>query len=157
MKNKICFMFGNHDTPCSVRELLEGSVELHIVDDGVTDFVVGQYGNFDRMAATVVMNLKKQYPYVRLILLTPYYPAEVPEGFDGSLFPEGQEFVPKQIAIVTANRYMVDHADHIICYVTHRGNSLLLYSRAEKRAEKGEVKIEELHSSGLWIQRYLDR
>lgn len=156
MESKICFMFGNHDTPSSARELLEGSVELHIIDDGVAEFIVGQYGNFDRMAAAVVMDMKKKYPHIKLTLLTPYYPTEVPEGYDSSLFPEGQEFVPKPIAIVAANHYMIDNADHVICYVTHRGNSLLLYSRAEKREKKGELKIEELYSSGLWIKSNLD-
>lgn len=156
MNNQICFMFGNRDTPPEAREFIEGSVELHIVDDGVTEFIVGQYGNFDRMAASVVMEMKQKYPHVRLTLLTPYYPTEVPEGFDGSIFPEGLEYIPKQIAIVAANHYMIDHADYVICYVTHNGNALLLYGRAERRAEKGELRIEELHSAGEWIKRYLN-
>lgn len=43
---KSCFCFGNHDAPDRIMELIESSVDLHILDDGVTEFIVGNHGNF---------------------------------------------------------------------------------------------------------------
>ena len=47
MERKTCFFIGHRDTPESVRPLLDETVERHIAEYGVTDFVVGHYGRFD--------------------------------------------------------------------------------------------------------------
>ena len=49
--NKICFFIGHRDTPQDVFPRLEAAVERHICTCGVAEFVVGNRGNFDRMAA----------------------------------------------------------------------------------------------------------
>ena len=96
---KSCFFIGSHDAPERIKELLEGSVELHIIDDGVTDFYVGQYGNFDKMAARTVIAAKEEHPHIRLFLVNPYpfgKKHELPKGFDSFFYPEGLEQVPKR-------------------------------------------------------------
>ena len=102
-------------------------VEEHIVQYGVTEFLVGQYGAFDRMAAKAVIQLKEKYPDVTLTLLLPYHPGErkveLPDGFDGSLYPEGQETVPKRLAIVRANQYAVKHSGYLIAYAWQPGSN----------------------------------
>ena len=94
---------------------------------GVTEFLVGQYGAFDRMAAKAVIQLKEKYPDVKLTLLLPYHPGErkveLPDGFDGSLYPEGQETVPKRLAIVRANQYAVKHSGYLIAYAWQPGSN----------------------------------
>ena len=88
-------------------------VEQHILEYGVTEFIVGHYGGFDRLAASAVKEAKRFYPEVKLTLLLSYHPAErpipTPDGFDGTFYPPGMESVPRKIAIVRANRYVVDH------------------------------------------------
>ena len=59
---KSCFCFGNHDAPDRIMELIESSVDLHILDDGVTEFIVGNHGDFDQMVAQTVMKAKKFIP-----------------------------------------------------------------------------------------------
>jgi len=102
----ICFFIGHRDAPESLRESLLAEVERHITEYGVTEFVVGGYGWFDSMAAWAVKEAKKRYP-VKLLLLLPYHPAlrptAPPEGFDGTFYPPGMEYVPKRAAIVRAN------------------------------------------------------
>ena len=94
---------------------------------GVTEFLVGQHGTFDQMAARAVIQLKEKYPVVKLTLLLPYHPGErkveLPDGFDGSLYPEGQETVPKRLAIVRANQYAVKHSGYLIAYAWQPGSN----------------------------------
>lgn len=121
-------------------------VEQHITQQGVTEFFVGHYGAFDRMAAKAVMEAKKEHPGIRLLMLLAYHPAErpikAPEGFDCTFYPSGMEKVPRKFAIVRANCYMVDHADYLIAYVRHpAGNSKNLVEYAKKREAKNLLSI----------------
>ena len=110
-----CFFIGHRDAKDSLLPALIAEVERHIIDCGVTEFVVGRYGQFDFLAAKAVKKLKERYPNILLTYLRPYHPAdrpeETPKGFDGSFYPPGMDRVPKRLAIVRANRYMVDHSD----------------------------------------------
>ena len=78
---------------------------------------------FDKLAARAVIDAKKAHPEVTLTLLLPYHPAErpieVPQGFDGTYYPPDMERVPRRVAIIRANRYMVDHVDYLIAYAWH--------------------------------------
>lgn len=117
---KTCFLIGHRDVPGELRERLAKAIDEAIVRDGVTEFMVGQYGAFDRMAAGCLVEAKKNHPELRLVLLLPYHPAErpvaLPAGFDGSFYPPGMERVPRRLAIVRANEYMARHCDVLICY-----------------------------------------
>ena len=117
---KTCFLIGHRDAPIVLQENLEKTITAAITDYGVTEFVVGQYGAFDRMAAGSLVEAKKAHPELRLVLLLPYHPAErpvaLPRGFDASFYPPGMEKVPRRLAIVRANEYMARHCDVLICY-----------------------------------------
>lgn len=43
-----CFFIGHWEAPCTLRPALEEAVERHITTLGVTEFLVGGYGAFDR-------------------------------------------------------------------------------------------------------------
>ena len=75
-----CFFIGHRDAPERVMESLTAAVERQIVEYGVTAFVVGQYGAFDRMAARAVREAKQRHPEVSLTLLLPYYRPEKTDG-----------------------------------------------------------------------------
>ena len=116
-----CFFIGHHNAPESVRLMLDEAVERHITDYGVTRFLVGHYGAFDAMAASAVIRAKQKHPDVELLLLLPYHPTERPAeltaGFDGSYYPEGMERVPRRLAIVRANEYVIRHVcDYLVAY-----------------------------------------
>lgn len=141
-----CFFIGHRDAKDSLLPTLIAEAEHHIVDYGVTEFVVGRYGQFDFLAAKAVKRLKGQYPNVLLTYLRPYHPAdrpeETPKGFDGSFYPPGMERVPKRLAIVRANRYMVEHSDFLIAYVWHpANNSHELVEYAKKRERRGLIRV----------------
>ena len=133
---RTCFFIGHRDAPESIYERLLATVEHHISEYGVTDFVVGRYGSFDRLAARAVMEAKQHHSDVTLTLLMPYYRADtepLPDGFDASLFPDGLETVPKRAAILRANQYMIHHCDYLIVYdAGHIGNTRKLVADARK-------------------------
>ena len=118
-----CFFIGHREAPDSLLPQLSAAVERHIMELGVTEFVVGIYGWFDSMAARTVRATKKHYPEVTLTLLLHYHPYDrpipTPDGFDGTFYPPGMETVPKRAAIIRANRYMVEHSDYLIAYAWH--------------------------------------
>ena len=149
MKKKICFFIGHREASEKIYSLLYAAVEDHIVRCDVKEFIVGQYGGFDHLAVRAVKAAKHSYPEVTLTLLVPYHPQErailVPDGFDSTLYPSGMEKAPRKIAIVRANRYMVDHADYLIAYAWHSAsNAMKVLEYARKRERKGLIQIAEI-------------
>ena len=69
-----CFFIGHRYAPSELRPRLDAEIERHIVDYGVSEFVVGHYGDFDRMAAAAVRSAKQRHPALRLTLPLPYCP-----------------------------------------------------------------------------------
>lgn len=135
---KSCFFLGHRDTPESIRAALDEAIERHITEYGVTEFFVGHYGRFDRMAQTALVQAKARHLEISIHLLIPFHPTErpvsAPDGFDGTFYPPGMESVPRQLAIIRANRYMIDHCDYLIAYVWHAAsNTRELLEYAEKR------------------------
>ena len=144
---KCCFMFGHSTTPYDTIALIEAAAERQYKEQGIRTFIVGNRGSFDSYAATAIKHLKQKYDDVSLLLLLAYHPAERPvqlsEAFDGSYYPP-LEGVPRQYAIVRANKYMVDAADSIICYVNQIGNTRKLLEQAQKRHMKEGIPIENV-------------
>ena len=81
-----CFLIGSHLASDALAAQLDEAIERHMVEYGVSEFVAGRYGNFDRLAADALRRAKERHPAVRLRLLIPYHPAlrpaPVPPGFD---------------------------------------------------------------------------
>ena len=146
MGGKSCFFIGHREASEEIYPALYAAVEQHILEYGVTEFIVGHYGGFDRLAASAVKEAKRFYPEVRLILLLPYHPAERPipmlEGFDRTFYPPGMESVPRKVAIVRANRYVVDYVDYLIAYAWHpASNARELMEYAKRRDCQNRLQI----------------
>ena len=141
LSGKSCFFIGHREASEEIYPALYAAVERHIVEYGVTEFIVGHYGGFDRLAASAVKEAKCFYPEVKLTLLLPYHPAErpipTPDGFDGTFYPPGVEKIPRKAAIIRANRYAVDHVDYLIAYAWHpASNARELVEYAKRRKKK---------------------
>ena len=143
---KSCFFIGHREASSEVLPALEEAVEQHIVEYGVTEFIVGNYGGFDHMAAKAVIAAKERHRGITLSMLIPYHPAErpleLPEGFDNSFYPPGMEKVPRRLAIVRANRFMVDHVDYLIAYAWHpASNARDLVEYARNREQRNLISV----------------
>lgn len=140
-----CFFIGNRNAPKYIKEKLEEAVEMSMVEFGVLHFIVGGYGFFDTMASEAVKKAKTKHPEITLHLLIPYHPAErptsVPEGFDGTFYPFERP-VPHRLAILKANRIMVDKCDCLIAYAAYPGNARNLLEYAQRQSNR--IRITDL-------------
>jgi hypothetical protein len=59
---KSCFFIGHREASEEIFPELTETVEHHIVDYGVTEFIVGNYGGFGRMAVSIIISLKLRTP-----------------------------------------------------------------------------------------------
>lgn len=101
-----------------VRDFLKSSIQ-HVINEGGNNFLLGGYGTFDRMAASVLKELKIENPQIESILVIPYLDRKVDAtGYDSTTYPPIEK-VPKRYAISHRNRWMVDQSDIVIAYVTH--------------------------------------
>lgn len=155
MSRKSCFFIGHREATYDIMPDLEKAIEKHITEYGVTEFIVGHYGGFDRLAAKAVITAKQIHPEITLSLLLPYHPTErpieKPEGFDSTYYPPGMEAVPRKLAIVRANRYVVDHVDYLIAYAWHpASNARELVEYSQKREQAGLMEVMNLAQIALW-------
>ena len=144
-----CYFIGHREAGKDVFPLLVEAVEKHITEYGVTDFYVGHYGGFDRLAAQAVEEAKERHPVIRLTLVLPYHPAirpiSPPKGFDGTFYPWEDEKIPKRLAIIKTNQRMVDTCDYLITYAYHfLGGTGQIVEYAKKREKRGLIHIENL-------------
>lgn len=64
-----------------------------LIENGVTDFLSGGQGGFDRLCSHCVYELKKEYPHINNYLVIPYLSFNVynKELFDSIIYPDGFE------------------------------------------------------------------
>ena len=114
-----------------MKETVEG-----LIRRGADDFLLGGYGGFDACAASVVWELKKQYPAIRSTLVLPYLDREVDAAkYDTTLYPPLEQ-VPRRFAISKRNENMVNKADIVVAYVTHDWGgaaATLAYAKRKKK------------------------
>ena len=146
MRMPSCFFIGHREASALILPYIKRAIEELIRQEKVRDFYVGGYGNFDRLSGEAVLQLKKQFPAIRLYRVLPYHPAnrriEIPNGFDGTFYPDGMEYVPRRYTISRANRTMIDQSAFLIAYVWHpASNAGKLLDYARIREKKGLIRI----------------
>lgn len=112
-----------------VESLLEEQIRKLINENGYVDFLVGRNGDFDQCVSSSVLRVRKKYrdDNSALVLVLPYPTAEYlnnEESFhdyytDVKISNAASVTHPKS-AIQIRNREMVDCADLVICYITHK-------------------------------------
>ncbi len=124
--NKIC-CFAGHSEIYHTDDIYDNLIKLIeklVVEEKVSEFWVGNYGNFDRLSAKAVRSLKEKYPHIQLNLIIPYLTSNINENkevyyekCDHILMADLPEKTPKRFQILKCNEYMVDNSDFIICCV----------------------------------------
>ena len=124
--------YGDEDVKLWLRETVE-----RLILEGADDFLLGGYGGFDACAASVVWELKKQYPAIRSTLVLPYLDRKVDSTkYDCTLYPP-LESVPKRYAISKRNEYMVNESEIVVAYVTHEwGGAATTLSYAKRKKKR---------------------
>ena len=104
--------------PEIIKAWLNKTVE-ELIREGADCFLLGGYGQFDRLAAAVVRKQKERHPAIRSVLVLPYLDRKYDASlYDESIYPP-LEIVPRRFAISRRNEYMIDTADCVIAFVTH--------------------------------------
>lgn len=141
-----CYFIGHRESDERLLPVLTETIQQLISKEDVRYFYVDGYGGFNRIAGLAVKEVKKQNADITLHLVLPYHPAErtveAPDGYDGTYYPEGQENVPRQYAIVRVNKIMVEISDWLIAYVRHgASNSRKILEYAQRREKKGLIHV----------------
>lgn len=110
-----------------LQQRLETAI-VGLIRSGVCYFGTGGALGFDTLAAQTVLQLKKLYPKIRLILVLPC--ADQSSGWDMEdvrIYEEIKAQADKVVCLADRyfrgcmhrrNRHLVDHSSHCICYLT---------------------------------------
>ena len=111
-------------------------VTQRLIEQGATTFYLGGYGEFDRLAASVLRAQKKQNPQIELVLVLAYLnTVRDTSGYDSTVYPP-LETVPRRFAISHRNRWMVESADVVVAYVLHDWGGAATTLRCAKQKKK---------------------
>ena len=139
-----CTFFGHRDCSEQIKPKLRKAVVDLIEHDGVDTFYVGNQGAFDRMARGVLRELSADYPHIRYGVVLAYIPeTQDKEDHCDTMLPEGIETVPRRYAISHRNRWLVQHSDFVVCYVTHSFGGAAQFAELAKRQHKTVINLAE--------------
>lgn len=128
------------------KEHLKTILVAEIRKNPTCKFYLGGYGNFDGLCLKTLRALKKDFPNIELMFITPYLNKNysklevAKEYYDGVIFPP-IESVPRKLAIVKRNEWMVDSADLIIGYVKYSWGGTARTLEFAKRRKKPFINL----------------
>lgn len=144
---RTCCFTGHRDVKKSEYERLATAIcsmidTLHT--EGFTEYICGGALGFDTVAAVTVINLKKLYPDIRLIIAKPCPEqasrwAEPDRALYQRILDRADEVVTvspvyTRSCMLERNRYMVDRSEMLIAYVKRaEGGSAYTLRYAEKK------------------------
>jgi len=114
-----------------------------VINGEPVDFYLGGYGGFDAFALNCAKRYKERHNNSKLIFITPYLDKRL-EGrknilfniYDDIIYPE-LEYIPRKLAIIKRNEWMITKADYVFCYVrTHYGGAYKAMLYADKLKKK---------------------
>lgn len=134
MKDKTCCFTGHRDIPERERKKIAAKLKetvTSLIQQGYLYFGAGGARGFDALAAQTVLNLRAQYPAIKLILVLPCrnqtrgWSAEDVEEYEhikawaDKVVYTAQEYTPG--CMHKRNRHLVDNSSVCVCYLTKEG------------------------------------
>lgn len=136
-----------------IFEKLLGILEREINGENV-EFLLGGYGQFDSFCARCAREYKKIHPNSKLVLILPYLDKLKGEiEYEISYCDETEypslERVPRRLAILRRNQWMVMKSDLVISYVDHHWGGafqtvLFAYKKSKKIINLAHCLVESL-------------
>lgn len=147
MKSRTCFFTGHRNLPpddiYKIRRSLKQTV-ISLIENGTVYFGCGGARGFDLLAAQVILELRKTYPDLRLIMV---YPCRNQTRYWNDTDKEIYEYIRKRSdkcvwianeyndeCMQRRNRHLVNNSKLCICYLTdkHSGTQYTV-NYAEKK------------------------
>ena len=107
-----------------VKEQLKNILLDETIKNPTYKFYLGGYGDFDGLCLRTLRELKKDFPEIEILFITPYLDKNYSKlefaknYYDDVIFPP-IESVPRKFAILKRNEWMVDSADLVIAFVKY--------------------------------------
>lgn len=135
---KTCTFFGHRDAPDCIKEKLIDTITQLVLYKNVDCFYVGTHGNFDRLAYSALDALHKKYPFIQYNHVLAYMPSENDYERNGeySLLPDGIELIIPKFAISFRNKWMIEHSDYVVTFVTHPWGGAAKFKRMAELKNK---------------------
>lgn len=146
-KTKVACFSGHRRLPhdcTALKENLEKTL-IKLIKQGVVFFGSGGAVGFDMLAGETVLRLKKDYPYIKLILVLPCPPKQQTLKWNKaqknryySILEQADKvriLSPKYTdsCMIERNRHLVDNSAHLICYLRERhGGTFYTVGYAER-------------------------
>lgn len=159
---KTCTGFGHREIYKDMTEHIYNVVTA-AVKLGCEEFLCGGYGEFDRQFASCVHRAKREFPHknIKLSLVLPYYRSslkQIPQAesaiYDELVFPEEIENVHPKAAIKKRNRWMVEHSDMVLCYISHHWGGA--YEAVKYARRRGVFTRNLYHQPGGVLEEMLE-
>ena len=116
----VCTFFVHRNVPKEIEPILKSTLIDLLENHDVTTFYVGNQAGFDYLVKTVLKELANNYSIDYFVVLA-YLPREqdLLSSNELTLYPEGLETVPRRFAISYRNKWMIQHSDYVVTYVTN--------------------------------------
>jgi len=147
MRERTCCFTGHRELPFLKRKMIVRKLEQTVtglIQSGVQYFGAGGALGFDTLAAQTVLNLKKEYPHIKLILVLPCLSQtrgwkeqdvqiyETIKAEADKVVYTSQQYT--QDCMHKRNRHLVDHSGVCVCYLTQdKGGTAYTVNYAKKQ------------------------
>lgn len=130
-----CTFFGHGDCPETKYSNILQAIQNLITEKNIITFYVGTQGNFDSLVYRALCNLRADFPQIRIYRVLAYLPKDNSLISD-SILLEGIGLIHPRYAISWRNRWMIEHSDYVIAYITHNyGGAARFVNEAERRGK----------------------
>lgn len=130
-----CTFFGHGDCPETKYSNILQAIQNLITEKNIITFYVGTQGNFYSLVYRALCNLRADFPQIRIYRVLAYLPKDNSLISD-SILLEGIELIHPRYAISWRNRWMIEHSDYVIAYITHNyGGAARFVNEAERRGK----------------------
>ncbi len=142
---KSCTFFGHRYVGDDINEILYNTITNLIENENVTNFYVGNQGEFDRVVSKILKKVKNKYTHISYEIVLAYIPKKYDrdKDFSNTIYPEGIEFVPPKFAIVKRNNWMIEKSEFVVVYVKDLCGGAAKFKEIAEKKGKNVINIAE--------------
>lgn len=139
-----CTFFGHRRLYQNIHHILRTIITDLIESHRVTEFYVGDEGDFDRAVKGVLNELEKEYPSITYSVVCAKMPDEYTERDEHLLYPGGLEERFQKFAIHYRNLWMLERAQYVVSFVNCSYGGAAKYTEIAKKKGKTVINIPDL-------------